>query len=69
MVNQKPVFKTSTSFYLNSTPASRAARIVCLKVKKNARKPFKPINMTQLKSECKKLVLTLIQFVLMFDEF
>lgn len=56
MVNQKPVFKSSASFFMNSTPMSRAARVICLNVKKNAKKPFKLINMAQLKSQCKFFV-------------
>lgn len=52
----RPVMKTRTAFYLHTTPMTRVSRRVCsdiLKTRHASRSPFWPINVVQIKQECK----------------
>lgn len=49
-----PAMRNRTSFYLQTTPMTRAARICCtnsIKLKKLARKPFKLVDLSELNKE------------------
>jgi len=52
-----PAMRNRTSFYLLTTPMTRAARVCCtntIKLKKLARKPFKLIDLSELNKEWSK---------------
>jgi len=55
----RPIVKTRAAFYLQTNVATKLARYVnatLFKARHTARKPFLPINSTQLKQECKNLL-------------
>ena len=48
----RPIFKSLSGFYLNTTPLTRAARLECLNVKSSAKNPFKSVDFAKLKAKC-----------------
>jgi len=57
----RPIMKTRTAFYLNTTPVTRLARRLCrhlLQARHAARSPFWSVNMPALKQECKCYIIT-----------
>jgi metastasis-associated protein MTA len=54
----RPIMKTRTAFYLNTTPTTRLSRILCrhlIRSKRAARQPSFAINVAAVKQECKVL--------------
>lgn len=52
----RPIMKTRAAFYLHTNEATKVARRLCpqlFRARHFARKPFLPINLTAIKSECK----------------
>lgn len=51
----RPIMKTRAAFYLQTNEATKISRRICpelYRAKKAGRRPFNPINITAIKSEC-----------------
>lgn len=69
----RPIMKTRAAFYLHTNEATKVARRICpqlFRPRHFARKPFQPINLTAIKSECKLpkyLICTYLQVLFVFE--
>lgn len=67
----RPIMKTRTAFYLQTTGATKLSRRLCRQIirsKKAARQPSYAINLQAVKQECKRPARFFFHFQLQFDD-